>query len=177
MASSDGVPPRRTHDPNSGEIRPNRVKHLLAAGGTAFIAAGELNWTGDRSARRSVSRVTPFVRSDAALPFSHGGGAALDHVARLFARAWSHSVPAGGGHPASGWESAGCWLLLLGTGHSSADHAHTQCRHQRHLPHPAPLLSANPNHLRRLLLSALRSTRQHRCAWAFQLRRRLAGGT
>eukprot|EP01046_Picozoa_sp_COSAG06_P043604 COSAG06_NODE_5739_length_3299_cov_19.417813_3_plen_65_part_00 len=51
MASSDGVPPRRTHDSNCGEIRPNRVKYLLAAGGTAFIAE-QLNWTGDRSVDR-----------------------------------------------------------------------------------------------------------------------------
>ena len=50
MANSDGVPPRRTHDPNSGEIRPNRVKHLLAA-----IGAGELNWTGDRSDDRRLA--------------------------------------------------------------------------------------------------------------------------
>jgi hypothetical protein len=63
MASSDGVPPRRTHDPNSGEIRPNRVKHLLAAGGTAFIAAGELNWTGDRSVDDSRDSVRLFRRS------------------------------------------------------------------------------------------------------------------
>eukprot|EP01045_Picozoa_sp_COSAG04_P024232 COSAG04_NODE_2997_length_3295_cov_1.976846_3_plen_95_part_00 len=37
------IPPRTTHDPNTGTLRPNRVKRILANGGTAFIAAGELN--------------------------------------------------------------------------------------------------------------------------------------
>eukprot|EP01044_Picomonas_judraskeda_P009440 COSAG03_NODE_1149_length_4704_cov_54.385451_5_plen_232_part_00 len=48
MARAGGIPPRVAHDPNTGVLRPNRVKRLLKAGGTAFIAAGELNWTGDR---------------------------------------------------------------------------------------------------------------------------------
>ena len=48
------APARTTHDPNSGELRPNRVKRLLKAGGTAFIAAGELNWTGDRCAHSAA---------------------------------------------------------------------------------------------------------------------------
>jgi hypothetical protein len=34
--------PRTAHDPNSGELRPNRVKRLLQAGGTAFLAAGNI---------------------------------------------------------------------------------------------------------------------------------------
>ena len=59
MVSVGGIPPRVTHDPNSGLLRPNRVKRLLAAGGTAFIAAGELNWTGDRSAVQDTQ--SPFT--------------------------------------------------------------------------------------------------------------------
>jgi hypothetical protein len=55
MVSAGRIPPRVTHDPNSGVLRPNRVKRLLAAGGTAFIAAGELNWTGDRSVLSEIS--------------------------------------------------------------------------------------------------------------------------
>ena len=48
--SGPAVPPRAAHDPNSATLRPNRTKALLKAGGTAFIAAGELNWSGDRCA-------------------------------------------------------------------------------------------------------------------------------
>ena len=47
LAVMQSFPARTAHDPNSGTLRPNRVKRLLKAGGTAFMAAGELNWTGD----------------------------------------------------------------------------------------------------------------------------------
>ena len=73
MASAGGIPPRVTHDPNSGLLRPNRVKRLLAAGGTAFIAAGELNWTGDRSA---VQDTLPIASSR------------TDHVSELESLFW-----------------------------------------------------------------------------------------
>ena len=56
MARAGGIPPRVTHDPNTGVLRPNRVKRLLKAGGTAFIAAGELNWTGDRYTQHTHAR-------------------------------------------------------------------------------------------------------------------------
>jgi hypothetical protein len=46
-AATSAAPRRATFDPNSGRIRPNRVKEVLAAGGTAFIMCGELNWTAD----------------------------------------------------------------------------------------------------------------------------------
>ena len=45
MASNDGITPRRIHDPNSGEVRPDRVGHLPTVGGTASIAPSELNST------------------------------------------------------------------------------------------------------------------------------------
>eukprot|EP00039_Didymoeca_costata_P021084 m.343357 g.343357 ORF g.343357 m.343357 type:complete len:645 (-) comp22718_c0_seq1:1458-3392(-) len=44
-SSENGKLPRATHNPNTGDIRPNRIKQVLAAGKPAFVACGELNWT------------------------------------------------------------------------------------------------------------------------------------